>query len=1067
MPRKLLLVSLAFAFLCPRPADAAPGTVTGTVTRAATSAPVSGAGLALCDVSYNCVYAVTNASGVFSLTVEPGTYFLYTYSSPLGLINEIYDDLPCTGACQEYQAVTTGTAIVVTSGGTASGRHFALADGASISGTITNAATAAPLAGVGVYIYTKVGINMSFASADSSDAFGAYSVAGLTAGTYYAYTNNGLGMVNQIFDGIPCPGLCEVSSLDSTGTPIVVTAGATAANRNFALTLGGSVTGTVRNSATLAPVQGVAVSFVAMTSSGPVEAGTATTNASGVFTRVGLPSGTYYAYTNNELGFINEYDDNQPCFGSCPFPPPATATPIPVTAPLATPGRDFSLEPGGSITGTIRNSVTSAPVANVTVYAYARSATGSLEYISYGSSNASGAYTIGSLPTATYLLHTYNGSSLVNEVFDNVQCLGYCSGAALQRGTGVPVTLGMAATGKDFALQPGGSVSGTVLSLAGLTPIPNTYVYLYAAGESGDAMYVSYAAPDGAGAYTIGGLASGTYYAFTAAPAHVNAIHSSIRCLGSCNGGTAVSAGTPIAVTAGTSTTGISFSLATGGRITGTVRHAATSAALSNVYVYAYRSIGSGSVRFMGSVLTNSAGAYVIGGATAGDYYVFTSVDGFHNQIHAGLVCPGACSADLAVAHGTAVPVSSTGMASGIDFALNPVSGRIAGRVTNATTGAPAAAVYVYAYARAGADYQFAGYGYTSAGGEYQISLPPGTYYLVTRQHESYLGEIYDNTPCWTTCDYGVGAVAAGAPVTVTSATVTADFALQPMPVLPPGPPDELWGRVAGGTVTLEWYESAYGGGTPSDYVLEVGLSPRTTLASMVVAGNTFQHPGVPPGRYFFRVRGRNSSGVGPSSGEFELTVNADGSGAPGAPQSLVLYVEGNRLYADWSEPWYGGYATDFVLEAGTATGLSNLGRFPVGSRTHFELEPPPPPGVYFVRVRGRNALSLGEPSREFMLVIGGVPAPPDGPGNLGFALDAARRVMVAWTAPRGAVSGYMLDVGSASGRYDLGSIVLPPAPTFVITPGAVPPGMYFVRIRAINASGVGVPSSERILFVP
>jgi hypothetical protein len=303
-----------------------------------------------------------------------------------------------------------------------------------------------------------------------------------------------------------------------------------------------------------------------------------------------------------------------------------------------------------------------------------------------------------------------------------------------------------------------------------------------------------------------------------------------------------------------------------------------------------------------------------------------------------------------------------------------------------------------------------------------------------------------------------------GTPVVVGAGTATADFALQALPPLPPGPPDELWGRVAGGTVTLEWYES-WVGGKADGYILEAGLSPGATIASMPMAGTTFQTSAVPPGRYFLRVRGQNASGVGPPSGEFELTVNPDGSGAPGDPSELKMYVEGGRLFADWTEPWHGGFPTDYVLEAGTSAGSSNLGTFLVGSRTHFEVDPPPP-GVYFARIRGRNAQSIGKPSNEFMLVVGGVPAPPHAPGNLGFALDAARRVAVAWTAPGGTVTGYALEVGRASGRYDLGAFILPAAPTFVAT-GPVPPGVYFVRIRAINASGAGVPGYEQILIVP
>ena len=715
----------------------------------------------------------------------------------------------------------------------------------------------------------------------------------------------------------------------------------------------------------------------------------------------------------------------------------------------------------GTVSGTVIRADTSAPVASLSLTLCDASYN-----CHYSWTDASGVFTF-TVDPGTYFLFIPNAQGLFNEIYDNIQCVGYCwPYQAITKGTAIVVTSGGAVSGKDFALQPAGSITGTVRSLSGGAPIPFTAVSVYTAAQFGNGHYVTSGYSDSNGTYVIGGLTSGVYYASTDAPEHIDEIYGGVPCLGFCSGSITVSAGTPITVSAAAVTGDINFSLRSGGRIAGVVRNAATSAALGNAWVSVYRNVGTGIPRFMGSAVTDEAGAYALGGLPTGDYYVVTDSSGFHNQIHSGIACPGWCSADRAFAHGTPVRVTATGTTGGIDFALNPMTGRIVGHVTDATTSAPLPDRDVLAYARVGADYQAAGVGYTDASGAYQISLPPGTYHLVARSSDTYLGEIYDNIPCGATCKYGVGAVALGTAVAVTTGTVTVDFALQREPALPPGPP-ELWGFVAGGTVTLHWSEAEYGG-SANDFILEVGFSPGTTFMSIPVAGWTFERAGVPPGRYFFRVRGRNSRGIGPPSGEFELTVNPDGSGAPGEPENLVLYVEGNRLYADWTGPWYGGGSDiDYVLEAGTATGLSDLGTFAVGSRTHFELEPPPPPGVYFVRVRGRNAQSIGRPSRECMLVIGDVPAPPDAPGHLGFAVDAARRVTVAWAAPRGAITGYVLEAGTASGRYDLGAFVLPAAPTFAVTPGAVPPGMYFVRIRAFNAHGAGVATFEEILIVP
>ena len=730
--------------------------------------------------------------------------------------------------------------------------------------------------------------------------------------------------------------------------------------------------------------------------------------------------------------------------------------------------RTFAQADGGIITGTVINAATTSAVANATVSAYVRAATGVFEFVDAVSTDASGVYTIDALPANTYYLHTGNSAGLIDEVYDNLQCLGWCDEPTIGRGAGVMVSAGATVAGRNFALEPGGIIEGTVLGNPGAAPIPGAAVVFYSRDSFGNQKFVGYATADASGAFSLGGLVGGTYYAYSEAPQYQNEFYDRVPCLGYCEGSLAATAGAPITVTGDAVTGNINFTLMPGGRITGVVRRAATSTGIPGASVYAFRSIGMGFPKHVGTAVTDASGGYTLAGLATGDYTVYAWMDGMPGEIYSGLSCPGECSTDFASAHGTLVHVvaAKSDPTGGVDFRLSAAPAHISGMVSDAVTSAPVANVYVEAYTRTGADYQYAGFGYTSADGTYQIDLAPGSYYLATRPPREHQGVIYGGIPCSTTCGWGVGAINSGTPVVLDSGTVTANFALPPTPPALPGPSHELWGRVSGGTVTLRWYEAGWGG-VPSDFLLDVGLSPGSTFLTIPVVGTYFEHAGVPPGHYYFRVRGRNASGVGPPSGEFDLIVNPDGSGAPGAVEDLSMYVDGNRLYANWSEPWYGGFPIDYLLEAGTAAGLSNIGTFTFGSRTHFELEPAPPPGVYFVRVRGRNAFSVGRPSREFMLVVGGVPSPPDGPGMLGFSVDGARRVTVAWTAPRGPVSGYVLEFGTASNRYDLGAVALPASPTSVMTPGPVPPGLYFVRLRAVNASGAGPPSWQEVLFVP
>jgi hypothetical protein len=411
-----------------------------------------------------------------------------------------------------------------------------------------------------------------------------------------------------------------------------------------------------------------------------------------------------------------------------------------------------------------------------------------------------------------------------------------------------------------------------------------------------------------------------------------------------------------------------------------------------------------------------------------------------------------------------------TGAATGgKNFALTPATGRITGVITNAATSEPAQGVYVYVYVRSGVEYAYVASGYSDASGVYEIqNLPSGTYYAVSASYGKYLDEIYPDIPCLTTCDYGVGAVLAGTPIVLGADPVTVNFGLQPFPEsLPPGPPDSLSTRITGGSVVFRWYQPwMWGWDTVTDYVLEAGLSPGAPLLTIPVNGLTYTASGVPPGRYYVRVRARNSAGVGPASNEIEVQVNADGSGAPDPPTSLLIYTEGSMLHASWAPATTGGVATDFVLEAGTGPGSSNLGTLAVGSTPVFESSVLPPPGVYFVRVRARNALSMSRPSDEVMVVVGGAPAPPNPPGNIGIAVDTSRRVLIGWTPPGGSVTGYVLEIGSSEKRSDLGVFTLGATPTFVLREG-VPPGVYYIRLRSVNAQGAGVASYDTLLVVP
>ena len=73
--------------------------------------------------------------------------------------------------------------------------------------------------------------------------------------------------------------------------------------------------------------------------------------------------------------------------------------------------------------------------------------------------------------------------------------------------------------------------------------------------------------------------------------------------------------------------------------------------------------------------------------------------------------------------------------------------------------------------------------------------------------------------------------------------------------------------------------------------------------------------------------------------------------------------------------------------------------------------------------------------------------------------------VPIEWQAPPqgSAATSYLIEAGSVSGLSDLGTLPLT-ATSFQVT---VPAGRYYVRVRAVNASGTSTPGGEVVLDVP
>jgi hypothetical protein len=305
--------------------------------------------------------------------------------------------------------------------------------------------------------------------------------------------------------------------------------------------------------------------------------------------------------------------------------------------------------------------------------------------------------------------------------------------------------------------------------------------------------------------------------------------------------------------------------------------------------------------------------------------------------------------------------------------------------------------------------------------------------------------------------------IATGTPIVVEPPTpyTGVNFNLTPGQQ-PPVAPVQLSSTTSGFRVRLSWIPSGVGA-APTGYIVEAGFTEGATAVTLQTTAPFLEVNGVPPGRYFLRVRGTNAFGVGPASDELVLIVNGDGAGSPNMVSPLTAWMSGRRLNMIWSDPSSGERPTAYVVEAGSAAGLSNLASIVVTTRS-FSFDPVPD-GFYFLRVRARLGPNLGPPSREVMVKVGNGPSPPGAPLAWDYRVSG-NVVTFSWAPPLdGVPTSYILEAGSMLSLSNLAVFNTGSAAT-TVTVRDVPKGSYYVRLRAVNAVGVGPPTYDTIVFV-
>jgi hypothetical protein len=376
------------------------------------------------DASGNfVVQTTTNASGQYSLTVNPGSYHLLAYDPSGVYATSYYAD-----------AESFETSEVLNVSGNLTNINFALVKAGYFAGTVTSS-NGTPLAGITVAAYNGNGTRRGFTQTDSAGHYvlpvppGRYALAAFDTTLKYATTffNN-----RESFSG------AELLTVSEAQTTLA----------NFALPEAVTISGTVTSS-NGAPLANIVVS--AYSNSGTV-VGT-TTDASGHYQLL-LRSGAYrLVFSDPNDVYASVYYPNAPSFAASSV----------VTAPAS--GVNVTMALAGHLTGTVTTSG-GAPLTNVIVAAY--NLDGSVRVATFA---VNGQYSL-VVPPGTYKIVAFDLSGQYAN--------GYLNGAvSFDTEQGVTVAASQTIPGLNLTMAVAGTVSGTVLDASSGAALGNILIDAY------------------------------------------------------------------------------------------------------------------------------------------------------------------------------------------------------------------------------------------------------------------------------------------------------------------------------------------------------------------------------------------------------------------------------------------------------------------------------------------------------------------------------------------------------------------------------------------------------------
>jgi hypothetical protein len=599
--------------------------------------------------------ATTDEEGDYAIAGLPGSEYLVEFEGNGSYLTRYYD---------EKESAAKADTVSVAAGGTATNVDAEMQEGGQIGGKVTGEGGAGlgevevcaePTSGG--YAYT------SFCGESASN--GEYEITGLPSGSYRVsfYPGYEGEYLFQYYSGV---------TSSSEAEPVAVTAGETHPDVNAQLVRAAKIQGKVTAANGGAAIGDITVCAYPVGGEGEAGGWCGYTSPAGEYTLHGVPAGTYDIRFSAGFGaeekYLTQYYDGQPSA--------ATADPVTVAAGASLTGIDAQLLEGGEITGKVTDAGGHG-LSGISVCASLRSEEESFFY-RCANTGTDGTYKVVGMESGKYTLSFY-GSSYVEQYYD---------GKALSsEADAVDVTVGHPTPNIDATMQPGGAVEGVVTTEDG-EGVENAEVCAQQ-GTGEDFSNCSFT--NTGGRYRIQGLSAGSYTIdFTPGYSGGNFLSQYY------DGKASADEADPVAVTAGSTQSGIDATLQAGAEIRGTVTAAADGSLLDDVTVCAYSGDGVQPTACGG---TGTFGRYAIRGLAAGAYEVrFSSREGCSpSSCSTASYAPQFYSGKASRAEAEPVSVSAGEILRGIGAAMES-GGSITGTVTDASSGDPVQGTEVCAY---------------------------------------------------------------------------------------------------------------------------------------------------------------------------------------------------------------------------------------------------------------------------------------------------------------------------------------------------------------------------------